>query len=411
MPTIDGPVQALERPVRPRLVLLALVFVVLSYGLMQTMLVPTIAVLQRELATDVAGASWAVLTAMLLASVLLTPLAGVLGDRYGKRRVLLVSLAVYLVGTTGAGLAPTIGVLIGFRAVQGIGLALLPLTFALIRDVLPAERVPFGLSLTAGLVGGTAGAGLLVGGLLADRLCWRWIFVFGAVLVAAGYLLTLAFVPPDRRPGHPVRVRRGAGRSGFAPGLLANRALVIVHLCALLLGVHQFVAYSLLPRLAVLPPAEHGFGTTVTGAALILLPGTLVVLPASWATGPLERWLGVRAPLPLGLAVAAVGSGLLAAWHGRVWQAVAWYAVCSVGYGLVMAALPRLVNLVTPASHSGGANGANTVARVLGGALGSQLAAAVAVTGVSGFPPAFLLATASAALGTAFALVRTTHGL
>jgi MFS family permease len=231
------------------------------------------------------------------------------------------------------------------------------------------------------------------------------------VLVAAGHLLTLAFVPPDRRPRRIARARRGTGRSWFAPGLLASRALVTAHLCALLLGVNQFVAYSLLPRLAVLPPAEHGFGTTVTGAALILLPGTLVVLPASWATGPLERWLGVRAPLLSGLVVTAAGSGLLAAWHGGVWQVVTWYVVCSVGYGLAMAALPRLVNLVAPAAHSGGANGANTVARVLGGALGSQLAAAVAVTGVSGFPLAFLLATASAALGALFALLRTREWL
>jgi MFS family permease len=221
----SGPGQA-DPTARPGPVLLALVFVVLSYGLMQTMLVPTVGALQRELRTTAAAASWAVLSATLLASAVLTPVVGRLGDRFGKRRVLRFCLGIYLVGTVGAALAPGVGVLIGFRPVQGISLALLPLSFALVRELLPADRVPFGLALTSGLVGGAAGAGLLMGGVLVDHVSWRWIFVVGAVLIVAAWVLTEAFVPPDS-PGSPGR-----------PDLPGVKALT-VGLVALLLGITE----------------------------------------------------------------------------------------------------------------------------------------------------------------------------
>jgi len=438
---------------RPGLILLALVSVVLSYGLMQTMLVPTIGTLQRELHTSAAAASWAVLSATLLASAVVTPVVGRLGDRFGKRRVLLVCLGIYLVGTVGAALSPGVGTLIGFRAVQGIGLALLPLAFVLVRQLLPAQRVPFGLALTSGLVGGAAGIGLLTGGVLVDHMSWRWIFVVGSALIAAAFALTCAFVPadPPGAPGRPDLLGalvltvgmaalllgitegpewgwRSAGVLGLFGGalaallgfaaverrapaplvdmeLLARRPLLVAHLGALALGVNQFICYVLVPRLAELPEGpEGGFGLTVTGAALILLPGTLLMLPASWLAAPVQRWLGTRAPLVAGLVLAAAGTVLLAAWHGQVAQVVLGYLVCSVGYGFAMAALPRLVSQASPAEHSGSANGVNTVARVLGGALGSQLGAAAVTAG--GFTTAFCLAAGVAAAGGLVALSR-----
>ena len=85
------------------------------------------------------------LTAFLLASAILAPLFGSLGDRYGKRRLLLVVLWVYLVGTLGAMAAWNLGALVGFRAVQGISLAVLPLGFGILREAVAADRVALGL--------------------------------------------------------------------------------------------------------------------------------------------------------------------------------------------------------------------------------------------------------------------------
>jgi MFS family permease len=455
-----APAITAARPVRPGGVLAALIVVVLAYGLLQTMLVPTLGVLQRDLRASAGAVSWAVLSATLLTSAVATPVASRLADRYGHRRVLLYCLAINLVGTVGAGLAPDVGVLIVFRAVQGISLAFLPLSFAIVREVMPPRRVPLGLALTSGLVGGTAGIGLLLGGVLVDHTTWRLLFAVGAVLSAAGFALTAVLVPatPPHGSGRLdipgtltltagllallLGITEGTAWGWTAPGtlglfaaaaavlaaftaverrvahpvldiaLLTRGPLLIAHLGALALGMNQFVFYILLPRLAEAPrssgPDPYGFGTTVTGAALILLPSTLLTLPASWSTNLVARVLGPRAPLSAGLALACGGGAALTLAHGRPVQVVLGYLVCGAGYGLAIAVLPRLVNAAGPVAQSGTANGANTVARTVGGALGSQIGAAMVagaalpgsgVPASSGYTLAFGFATVVAGLG------------
>ncbi|MER5968866.1 MFS transporter [Streptomyces sp. NPDC002055] len=447
-----------------RRVMTALTVVVLSYGLMQTMLVPTTHVLRHALDTSAAGASWAVLSAPLLASAVVTPLVGRLADRHGTRRVLLGSLAIHLLGTLGAAVAPNAGMLITCRAVQGISLALLPLSFAIIREALPPDRVPAALAVTSGLVGGTAGAGLLVGGLMTDHASWRWLFVIGALLVAAALVLAALWVPAGSgqdagRLDLPGTLVLAAGSATLLLGItqgpawgwssptaigtfvaaavlmtvftlierrvphpvvdlrvLTHRPLLTAHLGALALGTNQFVIYVLVPELAQLPEAPggapagaaHGFGASVTGAALLLLPGTVLSLPASWLAPRLERHLTIRGPLALGLGLAAAGGLLLAVFHAGPVDVLVCYLVCSAGHGLAMAALPRLVQHATPPARSGSANSVNTVARTFGGAIGSQAGTAViaslAVPGTglatsAGFTTAFGVAAAVAALG------------
>ena len=149
-----------------------------SNALMQTLVVPAIGVLARDLDASPTAATW-VLTAFLLASAILAPPLSSLGDRYGKRRLLLVALWVYLVGTVGAMAAPNLGALVGFRAVQGISLAVLPLGFGILREAVPADRVALGLGVTSGVLGAGAGIGLVVGGLIVDHGSWRWLFALG----------------------------------------------------------------------------------------------------------------------------------------------------------------------------------------------------------------------------------------
>lgn len=453
--------------------LAALSCVVLSYALPQTMLVPTIGVLQRDLHVGAGAASWAVLTATLLGSAAMTPLVCQIGDRCGRRRTLIWSLAVYLASSLGAAAAPDIDALIAFRAVQGIGLALLPLSFSLIRKVMPARSAPFGLALTSGVVTGSAGLGLLAGGLIVDHLSWRWLFGVGSAVVLTALTPTVAFVPerPGRRSGRIdlpgavllaaglvallvglteapssgwtsptvlaasagggvalvlfLLVERRAARPIIDPRLLIHPPLAAAHVGALALGVNQFLLYVVLPRLAELPryvlgrphPASYGFGATVTGAALILLPGTLITLPSSWSASLLER-RGVRFPLVVGLGLAGTGAVLLAVAHSDPWQVAGLYAISSLGYGLAMASLPRQISIGAPADQGGSVNGVNTLARALGGAVGSQVAAMILSRQTAhgtGFPVsgAFTLApvVAAAVAGAAALLVPAIGGL
>src|SRR6478752_5351375 len=124
----------------------------LAYALQQTMILPALPSLQRDLHTSTAWATW-LFTAFLLVSAVATPVLGKLGDQYGKERFLLVSLLVFFVGCVAAIFAWNIWSLIVSRAIQGFGGAVFPLSFAIVFDEFPAENVGAGVGLVSAILG------------------------------------------------------------------------------------------------------------------------------------------------------------------------------------------------------------------------------------------------------------------
>jgi MFS family permease len=433
----------------------ALTVAAVSNALMQTLVVPAIGVLAKDLDASPMAATW-VLTAFLLASAILAPLLSSLGDRYGKRRLLLVVLWIYLLGTLGAMLAWNLGALVGFRAVQGISLAVLPLGFGILREALPTDRVAMGLGVVSGVLGAGAGIGLVAGGLIVDHASWRWLFALGATTAVVALWGVARNVPEstvrsDRRldlagsgvlsvaltalllaltvgPGQgwtapitlgllsaalvalvvlPVVERRAADPM-LASGTFGRQPVLMTHLAAFIWGFMSFIFYVLLPLLVQLPTGA-GFGASATMTGVLLLPGALVLLPAGAAAARVGGRFGPRAPLAIGLGIAAVGASLLAISHARMWQVVVFYLVVGLGSGLALAALPRLLGGLVPATKTATVNGINTIARIVGGALGAQVAVAMVAAGAAGgtatpassaFNAAFWLAAAVAAAGT-----------
>ncbi|MCF6467830.1 MFS transporter [Nonomuraea sp. MG754425] len=421
--------------------LLSLVAAVFSYALMQTVVVPAIGLLQRELDTTPGWASW-IISAFLLSSAVLTPLLGRMGDLYGKRRVLLAVLAAYLVGMIGAVAAQDIGQLIAARVVQGAALALVPLSMAILRETMPRERMAFAFGLISGIVGAGAGAGLVVGGLLADHLSWRWLFGLGALLALASLLLVARFVPASTHTANgrldlPGALLLGAGLVSLLLALtqrqvwlglvalvlfavlllverrrddalidvaeLADRPMLATHALAFLFGAASYFFYLSLPAYAQLDPGTGGigFGATVTVSGLLMLPGALILLPTGTAVGRLAERYGPRRPVVLGFAIAVAGSALLALSHASMWQHLVFYTVVGAGSGLVMASLPKLIGDLVPLTRTGVANGLNNIARTVGGVVGSGLAAAVLGGGYTdtAFTTLFWLAAATSVLG------------
>ena len=107
-----------------------------TFALMQTLVVPALPFFEREFHTSPAWTTWLV-TSFLVSSSVLTPIIGKLGDAHGKKRMLVISLAIFATASLGAAAAPNIEVLIGFRAMQGAGAAIFPLAFGIIRDQFP----------------------------------------------------------------------------------------------------------------------------------------------------------------------------------------------------------------------------------------------------------------------------------
>lgn len=184
----------------------ALLLAVLSFSLMQTMVVPALPDLQREFDASTTSVSW-VLSSFLLTASVATALLGRVGDMFGKRRVLIASLTVFAAGTLLAALSDSLPLLIAARAVQGVGSAAFPLAFGIVRDQFPRERVPVAIGLISSTFGIGFGVGLVIPGPIVDALNWHWIFWLGLIVILLGIAAVAAFIEESS-------VRSPAGSTG-----------------------------------------------------------------------------------------------------------------------------------------------------------------------------------------------------
>ena len=392
------------------------------------MVVPALPDLRRELHASPAAMGW-VLSSFLLTSAASTVILSRLGDLYGLRRLMLVSLGVLGLGTLLAALSPSIGVLVAARAVQGLGAATFPLAFGLVREVFPADRVPVVVGTISGMSGIGFGVGLVVPGLLLDTLGWPWIFWVTLLMVAVAFV-AVALVVPDgtRRAGGRVDWVGAAlftvgltalllaisrARAGITPALLGlvlvgvaaivgftaverrvvdplvdltllgRRAALVAHVVAMLFGLGIYGAFSLVPQLVQTPASSgYGFGASATTSGLFLLPLAVTLLVAGPVGGRLGvRW-GFRPTLVLACCLAAGGFVVLAVGLSEPWSIAAGAGVLGVGAGFAFSSIINLVVDAVDARDTGQATGVNTILRTVGGAVGAQLATTILTASV-----------------------------
>jgi EmrB/QacA subfamily drug resistance transporter len=413
--------------------LAVLTFAGIAFALQQTMIVPALPVLQREFDTSAAWAAW-LLTGFLLSASVATPLLGKLGDQHGKERMLVIALSIFLAGSIGAIFAWHIGALIACRIVQGCGAAVFPLSFSIIKDEFPPEKVATGIGVVSAVFGVGGGLGLALSGILIDNLGWRWLFVVGALGVATAVVLVALFVPesPIKTPSRldlPGALLLSGGLlslllaltegeswgwlSGRILGLfalaavllltwgvvelrvpeplvdmrmLANRPVLFANLTGLIAGFALFGSFVLVPSLLQLPRdlpadiaqlADYGFGASATKTGLYLLPAAVT----GFFTGPLsgvlgKRW-GSKWPLAIGMALGGLGLVILAEWHAESWQIVAGMLVLGAGLPMTFAAMANIIVESVRPTETGVATGMNTVMRTVGGVIGGQVGAAI----------------------------------
>ncbi|HEV2784964.1 MAG TPA: MFS transporter, partial [Solirubrobacteraceae bacterium] len=170
-----------------------------------------LAVALPDIASDtgggVAASSWLV-TSYVVAMATLGPFAGRLGDRIGRRRVLLWGLFAFAAASAAAGLAPSLELLIGARLGQAIaGSLVFPNAIALLRDALPEGRRAAGFGLLGSAIGAAAAVGPALGGVLVGALGWRAIFLVNVPVVATAVVLSLRALPGTARPARGERAR------------------------------------------------------------------------------------------------------------------------------------------------------------------------------------------------------------
>uniref|UniRef100_UPI00278C64B2 MFS transporter n=1 Tax=Streptomyces sp. KL118A TaxID=3045153 RepID=UPI00278C64B2 len=166
---------------RPGAVIGILAFGGIVAAITQTLVVPLIAELPDLLDTSASNASW-VITATLLAAAVATPVAGRLGDMFGKRRMLLASLMPLLVGSVVCAVSSSVVPMIAGRGLQGMGMGVVPLGISLLRDIVPAERLGSAIAIMSASMGVGGALGLPLAAAIAENASWRVLFWIVAAL-------------------------------------------------------------------------------------------------------------------------------------------------------------------------------------------------------------------------------------
>lgn len=378
----------------------------------------------RSLAANAAGLQW-IINAYLLPLSALLLLGGTAGDRFGRRRLLVLGTGLFAFASLGCALAPNLATLLAGRAVQGIGAAiLLPNSLALLGKTFlgQAKGRAIGIWAAAGAAAGAIGP--VFGGWLIDLGSWRAIFLINLPLAAGAVLLALRYVasdeegeaqPLDALGGCLATIGVGAltwlltvglGASGWtrataAAGVAAvaamllfalverrrgDRAMMPLRLFAsrTFVGLTLFtlLLYGALGGLFVLIPyvliSAAGYSSTAAGAALLPLP--LVISVTSPLIGGLAGRIGPRLPLAVGAFVAAIGYllalriGGIAPYWTKVLPAL---FVIAVGVSGAVAPLTTAVLSSVDARHSGLASGLNSAVARTGGLIATALLGAV----------------------------------
>ncbi len=325
------------------------------------------------LGAGVSGLQWVVNGyALALAALLLV--GGALGDAYGHRGVVMTGLALFGAASAGCGLAPTVGVLVAARVLQGVGAALLlPGTLAIISRAFPEPGAQArAIGVWAGVGSVALPAGPLLGGVLVQTLGWRSVFLATVPVVLAAMLVALRTVRPDRTDGARPDL---AGLGVAVLGLLRRPAFAVANAVA---GAMNFGSLGLLFLLTLFLQTVQRRSAPEAGVAVLPLFLPLVVL-APLAGRATARW-GPRPTMLAGLGGAAIGVALLAFWDagtpyvGLLPAMLAW----GVGLGVLTPAVVAAALAAVPPRQAGLASGVNNTARQAGGVAGIALYSSVA---------------------------------
>jgi MFS family permease len=386
---------------------------------------PIVPELPRYLDASASDAAWAV-TATLLAAAVATPVAGRLGDMFGKRRLLLVSVVLLIAGSVVCAFSDTLVPMIAGRTLQGLAAATVPLGISIMRDELPVERLAGSTALMSASLGVGGALGLPAAAFIADHYDWHMLFWTSATLGAVAFAAILAFVPESE-------VRTGGrfdlpGALGIAAGLVslllavskgadwgwtsattlglltvavvvltawgffelrvsaplvdlratARRQVLFTNLTSVAFGFSMFAMALVLPQLLQLPVRTgYGLGRSMLSAGLVMAPQGLVMMAFAPVSAAVTRSKGPKATLMTGAVIVAAGYALNIVLMSEVWHLVLVSCVIGAGVGFAYGAMPALIMGAVAPSETAAANSLNTLMRSIGTSVASAVAGVV----------------------------------
>ena len=461
--TVGDPVPAEQQETGAAwLTVIVLCFGGLVASLMQTLIIPIQPKLPGLLGTTVPNASW-IITSTLLAAAVAMPIAGRLGDMFGKQRVLVGSAALLIVGSLICALSDSLIPMIVGRAFQGLAMGFVPVGISLMREVTPPRLTAVAVSAMSATLGVGGAIGLPLSAWLAESFDWHALFWVSTGL-AVVILLLVQFTIPHVDDAAGGRFD-GIGAIGLAIGLCgalvaiskgndwgwssattlgfliggvvvlllwgafelrhtdplvdlrttARPAVLMTNIAAIAIGFGMMAQAIVVPLLLETPESAGGMGQSILHAGLWMTPGGLMMLVFAPVSATMMNTVGPKITLAVGAGV--LGLGYLCAFFlmNSPWQLAVASIICSAGVGIGYAAMPTLIMGAVPITEAGAAVGLNGLMRSIGTTLSSAVMAVILTSSTITFGPAevpthnafewcFLIGAIAAFVGVAIAL-------
>jgi EmrB/QacA subfamily drug resistance transporter len=408
----------------------------IAYALLQSLVSPVLPTIQHDLHTSQNTVTW-VLTAFLLSASIFTPILGRVGDMVGKERMLVVTLGALAVGSVIAGLAHSITVLIIARAVQGIGGAVLPLSFGIVRDEFPGVKVAGAVGIIAAMAAVGGGAGIVLAGPIVKNLNYHWLFWIPMGIAVIATVCAWVFVPesPQRTPGRIswlaafllsawlVALLLGVSEApawGWGSprviGLIVLALVLIVawifvevrakeplidmhmmrrravwtnNLVAFMFGMGMYAVIGFLPEFVQTPKSTgYGYGASIIQSGLFLLPLTVTMFIGGLLSGRIAATVGSKTAVIVGSIASTCAYLMLAFAHSQAWQIYLASTLLGIGLGLAFSAMSNLIVQAVPMAQTGVASGMNANIRTIGGAIGAAVMSSIVASQIlaDGYP-------------------------
>jgi EmrB/QacA subfamily drug resistance transporter len=371
---------------------------------------------------------WIINIYTLALAALLLPL-GAIGDRLGRKPMLITGLLVFGVASVLAGLAPSAEVMLAARVLSGIGAAMImPITLAVITSTFPEDERGKAIGVWTGVAGGGGILGMFISALLVDVASWRWLFVLPVVLIAVALAMTLRSVPNSRQhAGHSFdtigaltsviavvglifTLQEGPEHGWSAPatltalavGIIASLAFVaweLRHRDASLLDVRLFrerrlasgsvtllVVFGVQAGIAVVlfPFLQAVLGWSGLLSTFALMPMAVLMMMTSGLAPKLAAQIGARLTMATGIALGGIGLALMALFvsvDGGYLSILSGMIAMGVGMGLAMTPSTEAITASLPREKQGVASALNDVTREFGTALGVAMLGALLSAG------------------------------
>jgi len=399
-----------------------------AFGLFMIMLDNTIVnvalpAIEHSLHMSISSLEWIVTAyALTFAALLIT--GGKLGDMFGRRKMFIVGLVVFTLASLACGLAPSAGFLIGARAVQGIGAALMnPATLSIITATFPPKERGQAIGIWAGVSALALAIGPLLGGLIVDNINWHWIFYVNVPVGVVGIVVSYFFIRESRDTSHeqsidlPGLVTSGAALLGLSYALIEgnNHGWTSPEILGLFVGaavlLAAFILLELRQRLPMLDLSLFKIGSFVganlvamlvslgmfgvffyislyvqnilgyspTKAGAIFLPMTVLIILVAPIAGKLSDRVGSRWLMGAGMGILGVSLLLYQriGLHTGFWSLLPQLLLGGVGMALTMSPMTSAAMGSVPIDKAGVGSGVLNSFRQVGGSLGIALMGAI----------------------------------